>query len=162
MSILKRKKLDKRSAEIENYALPVRFGPEMRVLIIGGGIAGLTLAGLLQQRGFKPRIVERIPEYGKVGYIIVLWPSGSRVLKGLGLYRDLVETGLPFSTYNVWDEKGEMLKSYSVDEVSEKYGPMIKHIQVRAYKHPQEKHKSRKYNDGPLRREDPPKRRTKP
>lgn len=125
MSILKRKKLDNRSADIENYALPVRFGPEMRVLIIGGGIAGLTLAGLLQQRGFKPRIVERIPEYGKVGYIIVLWPSGSRVLKGLGLYRDLIETGLPFSTYNVWDEKGEMLKSYSVDEVSEKYGPMI-------------------------------------
>ena len=53
MSILKRKKLDKRSAEIENYALPVRFGPEMRVLIIGGGIAGLTLAGLLQQRGLS-------------------------------------------------------------------------------------------------------------
>lgn len=126
MSILKRKKkLDENKADAEGYALPVRFGPEMRVLIIGGGIAGLTLAGLLQQRGFKPRVVERIPEYGKVGYIIVLWPSGGRVLKGLGLYRDLIDTGLPFSTYNVWNEKGEMLRSYSVDEVSEKYGPMI-------------------------------------
>ena len=107
------------------YNLPVRYGPEMRVLIVGGGISGLTLAGLLQQRGFRPTVAERAPEYGSVGYIIVLWPSGSRILKGLGLYRKLLDTGLPFSTYNVWNEKGEMLRSYSVEAVTEKYGPMI-------------------------------------
>lgn len=107
------------------YSLPVRYGPEMRVLIVGGGISGLTLAGLLQQRGFRPTVAERAPEYGSVGYIIVLWPSGSRILKGLGLYRKLLDTGLPFSTYNVWNEKGEMLRSYSVESVTEKYGPMI-------------------------------------
>jgi 2-polyprenyl-6-methoxyphenol hydroxylase-like FAD-dependent oxidoreductase len=107
------------------YNLPVRYGSEMRILIVGGGISGLTLAGLLQQRGFRPTIVEQAPEYGSVGYIIVLWPSGSRVLKGLGLYRKLLDAGLPFSTYNVWNEKGEMLRSYSVETVTEKYGPMI-------------------------------------
>ncbi|HVY54542.1 MAG TPA: FAD-dependent monooxygenase [Thermodesulfobacteriota bacterium] len=97
----------------------------MRVLIVGGGICGLTLAGLLRQRGFRPTLVERASEYGSIGYIIVLWPSGSRVLKGLGLYRKLLDAGLPFSTYNVWNEKGEMLRSYSVESVTEKYGPMI-------------------------------------
>lgn len=112
-------------ANPEKYHLPVRYGPEMRILIIGGGIAGLTLGGLLQQRGFRPTIVERIPEYGDVGYIIVLWPSGSRILKGLGLYRKLLDAGLPFSTYNVRNERGEMLHSYSVETVTEKYGPMI-------------------------------------
>jgi len=109
----------------DTYNIPVRYGPEMRVLIVGGGISGLTLAGLLRQRGFSPVLVERAPEYGSVGYIIVLWPSGSRILKGLGLYRRLLEVGLPFSTYNVWNEKGEMLRSYSVESVTEKYGPMI-------------------------------------
>ena len=107
------------------YGLSVRYGPEMRVLIIGGGISGLTLAGLLQQRGFRPTVVERTPEYGDAGYIIVLWPSGSRILKGLGLYRKLLDAGIPFSTYNVWNERGEMLRSYSVESVTEKYGPMI-------------------------------------
>ncbi len=110
---------------VEKYGLPVRYGPEMRILIVGGGIAGLTLGGLLQQRGFEPTIVERIPEYGNVGYIVVLWPSGSRILKGLGLYRKLLDAGLPFSTYNVWNERGEILHSYSVETVTEKYGPMI-------------------------------------
>lgn len=111
--------------DTEKYSLPVRYGTDMRILLVGGGIAGLTLAGLLQQRGFKPTVVERIPEYGKAGYIIVLWPSGSRILKGLGVYEDLLEAGLPFTKYNVWDESGEMLHSYSVLPVTEKYGPMI-------------------------------------
>ncbi|MCK5392682.1 MAG: NAD(P)-binding protein, partial [Deltaproteobacteria bacterium] len=66
----------------------------MRILVVGGGIAGLTFAALLQQRGFKPTVVERIPEYGTVGYVIVLWPSGCRILKGLGVYRNLLDVGL--------------------------------------------------------------------
>ncbi len=109
----------------DKYRLPVRYGPEMRILVVGGGIAGLTLTGLLQQRGFKPTLVEQIPEYGTVGYVIVLWPSGSRILKGLGVYRSLLDVGLQFTTYNVSDERGQMLRSYSVHNVTEKYGPML-------------------------------------
>ncbi|TDI90941.1 MAG: FAD-dependent monooxygenase [Candidatus Dadabacteria bacterium] len=97
----------------------------MRILVVGGGIAGLTLTGLLQQRGFKPTLVEQIPEYGTIGYVIVLWPSGSRILKGLGVYRSLLDVGLQFTTYNVSDERGQMLHSYSVQNVIEKYGPML-------------------------------------
>jgi len=109
----------------DKYRLPVRYGPEMRILVVGGGIAGLTLTGLLQQRGFKPTLVEQIPEYGTIGYVIVLWPSGSRILKGLGVYRSLLDVGLQFTTYNVSDERGQMLHSYSVQNVTEKYGPML-------------------------------------
>ncbi|MEM7007519.1 MAG: NAD(P)/FAD-dependent oxidoreductase [Thermodesulfobacteriota bacterium] len=113
------------SVNTDKYSLPVRYGPEMRVLVVGGGIAGLTLTALLQQRGFKPTLVERIPEYGAVGYVIVLWPSGSRILKGLGVYRELLDVGLQFTTYNVSDKKGQMIHSYSVKDVTEKYGPML-------------------------------------
>lgn len=113
------------SVDPDKYSLPVRYGQEMRILVVGGGIAGLTFAALLQQRGFKPTVVERIPEYGTVGYVIVLWPSGSRILKGLGVYRNLLDVGLQFTTYNVSDEQGQMLHSYSVKNVTEKYGPML-------------------------------------
>ncbi len=103
----------------------VRYGPEMKLLIVGGGVAGLTLAGLLQQRGFNPTVVERAPSYGNVGYVIVLWPTGSRVLKGLGLYRELLDRGLVFDTYNVANQQGDILHSYSIEAVTEKYGPIV-------------------------------------
>ncbi len=103
----------------------VRYGPDMKILIIGGGVAGLTLAGLLQRRGFAPKLVERTPEYGKAGYVIVIWPSGSRVLKGLGIYERLLEEGCQFTSYYVSNYKGEMIKTYTIDPVIEKYGPII-------------------------------------
>jgi len=103
----------------------IRYGPDMKVLIIGGGVAGLTLAGLLQRRGFAPRLVERAPAFGKVGYVIVIWPSGSRVLKGLGVYEKLLEEGCQFTNYYISNYKGKVIKTYTIDSVAEKYGPII-------------------------------------
>lgn len=31
----------------------------MRILIVGGGIAGLAMARALEQRGFRPDLIER-------------------------------------------------------------------------------------------------------
>ena len=103
----------------------IRYGPDMKILIIGGGVAGLTLAGLLERRGFTPRLVERAPAFGKVGYVIVIWPSGSRVLKGLGAYEKLLEEGCQFTNYYISNYQGEVIKTYSIDPVAEKYGPII-------------------------------------
>ena len=103
----------------------IRYGPDMRVLIVGGGIAGLTLCGLLQQRGFHPTLVERAPEFGDVGYVIVVWPSGSRILKGLGLYERLQEQGCAFTSYNISNYRCKVINSYTIDSVVEKYGPII-------------------------------------
>ena len=103
----------------------IRYGTDLRILIVGGGVAGLTLGGLLQQRGFRPTMVERVPEYGKVGYVIVIWPSGSKILKGLGLYEDLLEKGCEFRSYKVSNYKGEIISTYSIDPVAEKYGDKL-------------------------------------
>lgn len=97
----------------------------MKVLIVGGGVAGLTLCGLLERRGFQPVLVERAPEFGAVGYVIVVWPSGSRILKGLGLYERLGDMGCAFTDYNISNYRGKIINSYTIDSVVEKYGPII-------------------------------------
>ncbi len=116
----------KRTGNITTYSNGrVRYGPDMKILIVGAGIAGLTLCGLLEQRGFQPTLIERAPEFGDVGYVIVVWPSGSRILKGLGLYELLEDRGCAFTDYKISNYKGKFINSYTIDPVVEKYGPII-------------------------------------
>jgi 2-polyprenyl-6-methoxyphenol hydroxylase-like FAD-dependent oxidoreductase len=59
----------------------------LRVLIAGGGIAGLALAALLRQRGIAPDIVEAAATHDHQSYVLGLYPFGARVLHGLGVHR---------------------------------------------------------------------------
>jgi len=97
----------------------------MRVLIVGGGIAGLTLAALLEQRGIYPLVVEKASGYGGVGYVLGLWPLGSRVLKGLGLYQALVERSEPLVRYRPCDQRGRCLREFDFGWVTDRCGPIL-------------------------------------
>lgn len=84
------------------------------VLIAGGGIAGLTLANMLEKIGVDYLILEGYREMApQVGASIGILPNGCRVLDQLGLYdeiRKLIDgpaemsslrnrEGLPISNY---------------------------------------------------------------
>ncbi|MFD2923943.1 FAD-dependent oxidoreductase [Halobacillus naozhouensis] len=94
----------------------------MKILIVGGGIAGLSLAGLLRKRGIEPVVVEKVEEYGEVGYFLGLWPLGSRVLHGLDLYEEYVKAGFPIKDYKVLNESGRLLNQLTFENVSEQFG----------------------------------------
>jgi 2-polyprenyl-6-methoxyphenol hydroxylase-like FAD-dependent oxidoreductase len=97
----------------------------MRILIVGGGIAGLTLAALLRQRGLRPVIVEKAHGYGGVGYVLGLWPVGSRVLHGLGLFDSLRDRSTRMAHYLPCDGQGRPLREYRFDSFSDLYGPVL-------------------------------------
>lgn len=96
----------------------------MRILIIGGGFAGLTLAGLLRQVGLLPVVIEKVPRYEPVGYVIGLWPLGSRVLHGLGLYDKYLAASADTPDYRMHDSRGNVLQQYNLDAYFKPYGPM--------------------------------------
>ncbi|KAG1791047.1 uncharacterized protein HD556DRAFT_1387296 [Suillus plorans] len=52
----------------------------IRVIIVGAGIAGPVLAVFLKMKGYDPVIYERLPGPGEGGIAIMLQPNGMRVL----------------------------------------------------------------------------------
>ena len=66
----------------------------MTVAIIGGGIAGLTLALNLHERRIACTVYEAVPDVKEIGVGITLLPHATRELTQLGLQREIEAAGL--------------------------------------------------------------------
>lgn len=65
----------------------------MRVLIVGAGIAGSTLAYWLQKAGHEPTLVEHAHGLRRGGYLIDFWGTGFDVAEKMGLVPRLRREG---------------------------------------------------------------------
>ncbi|MBB1594645.1 FAD-dependent monooxygenase [Achromobacter sp. UMC46] len=65
----------------------------MEIGILGGGIAGLSVALALRKQGYNPRVYERRAEPATMGAGVTLWPNASFVLEELGLLQDIDAIG---------------------------------------------------------------------
>src|SRR5579885_3482808 len=65
----------------------------LKVVVIGGGIGGLTAATALMARGIAVELYEQTDELTPVGAGIQMTPNAVKVLRALGLERGLRETG---------------------------------------------------------------------
>jgi 2-polyprenyl-6-methoxyphenol hydroxylase-like FAD-dependent oxidoreductase len=65
----------------------------MKVLIVGAGIAGPTLAYWLVRAGHEPTLVERAPRLREGGYLIDFWGAGFDVAERMGIVPRLMDEG---------------------------------------------------------------------
>jgi 2-polyprenyl-6-methoxyphenol hydroxylase-like FAD-dependent oxidoreductase len=96
-----------------------------RILIVGGGIAGLTLATALHQQGFRAELVERSHEWQVVGAGIAVQPNGMRVLRALGLGPAIEEAGTVIEQWDFCDQAGAVLCATDLKELWGEVGPFI-------------------------------------
>ncbi|MBO0980154.1 FAD-binding domain [Microbacterium sp. SD291] len=68
----------------------------MKVLIVGAGVAGPTLAYWLLRTGHEPTLVERAPRLREGGYVVDFWGAGFDVAERMGIVPRLREEGYRF------------------------------------------------------------------
>lgn len=94
----------------------------MKIVIAGAGIGGMALAALLRQRGVMCELYERAPSFDHSGYMLGLYPVGSRVLHGLDLMEAFTATSAPMATYTVFNGHGQEVHSYDLKGMLDQFG----------------------------------------
>jgi 2-polyprenyl-6-methoxyphenol hydroxylase-like FAD-dependent oxidoreductase len=93
-----------------------------RILIIGGGIGGLTAGVALRRRGFEATVYEAAPELQPVGKGIWVPTNAMQVLHRLGLADAVVKAGWPLERIQLRTVAGALLLDGDLREVAAKYG----------------------------------------
>ena len=98
-----------------------------RILIVLGGIAGLTLASALHQRGFKPELVERSPTWDHIaiGAGIAMQPNAMRMMRNLGMDAGIEQAGCVIRRLGFCDQQGEVLCETDLEALWDDVGPFI-------------------------------------
>jgi 2-heptyl-3-hydroxy-4(1H)-quinolone synthase len=79
------------------------------VLVIGGGIGGLSLARELSLRGLRATVLEKAPQLNPVGAGIIMNPNAMRVLERNGLAEALRGDSWPYLSRETCDQHGKRL-----------------------------------------------------
>ena len=87
------------------------------VLIVGGGLGGLTLAAALAREGIPAELVERTADWSALGAGIAVQGNGLRALRGLGMDSAVQEAGAVLHRWVFSDERGTVLSESDLDSL---------------------------------------------
>lgn len=98
----------------------------LKVVIIGAGIGGLTAGIALTQAGYKVEIYDRVSKLRPAGAGISLWSNGVKILNKLGLGEKIAEIGGKIDRMQYRSFTDELLNDIDLQ-------PLIKEVGQRPY-----------------------------
>jgi FAD-dependent urate hydroxylase len=96
-----------------------------RVLIVGGGIAGLSLAPMLTRIGVAVDVIEREPAWRPAGTGIYLPGNAARALRVLGIEAQVASRAVEIARQRFYDHHGRLLCDVDVAELWAAVGPCL-------------------------------------
>mgnify|MGYP001232416920 CR=1 FL=1 len=93
-----------------------------KVIVIGGGIGGLSVAIALEQANFSVEVYERASELKPVGAGISLWANAIKALDQLGVGENLRKLGMAELSGGFHIPSGKTLLATDGDVMSKKFG----------------------------------------
>jgi 2-polyprenyl-6-methoxyphenol hydroxylase-like FAD-dependent oxidoreductase len=96
---------------------------EPDVIVVGGGIGGLSAAFALTRKGLRVRVLERAEDFGEVGAGIQIAPNCTRILAEYGLLDEAKQLGvLPDGMVMRDALDGTVLTSLDLRDMERRYG----------------------------------------
>ena len=99
----------------------------MKVLIVGAGIAGPTLAYWLLRAGHQVTLVERAPELRRGGYLVDFWGAGFDVADRMGIVPELRRRGYVMTEGRSVDRDGRRIASFKPSTIM---GSMERYVSI--------------------------------
>jgi 2-polyprenyl-6-methoxyphenol hydroxylase-like FAD-dependent oxidoreductase len=96
------------------------MGP--KIVIIGGGIGGLTAAVALARKGLAAEVYEQAPVLEEVGAGVGLWPNAVMALRSIGLADKVAGLAVTVTRQGLRRSDGTWLMSFPREVMAERWG----------------------------------------
>ena len=90
--------------------------------ILGGGIAGLTAAIALKQKGMRVTVFEAAAEIKPLGAGLLLAANAVKGYERLGIAEKIIARGRLLPTFSILDQQGRVITSADAEKIGQKYG----------------------------------------
>jgi FAD-dependent urate hydroxylase len=102
----------------------------LRVLVVGAGVGGISVARGLLRDGHHVTVFERRPQVQPGGGAVTIWPNGETVLAQLGV--DMNGAGQALSTVRVVTSSGRPLVDLNLGAIVDRLGAPVRMVPRRA------------------------------
>ncbi|WP_431306150.1 FAD-dependent oxidoreductase [Mycobacterium hubeiense] len=110
-------------------AKPDRNAPSSRalkVLVLGAGVGGLSIARGLLRDGYDVTVFEQRPHLQAGGGAVTIWSNGETVLGQLGV--DMTGSGQLLSSVEVWTSSGRRLATLDLTAIVDRLGAPVRMV----------------------------------
>src|SRR3954452_4213709 len=98
--------------------------PELKAIVVGAGLGGLTAGLALRRAGVEVAMFERAASMRsiQVGIGMVVWPNGMKALETVGVTDGVEAIGHALESLDLYTAAGKSLNRWGLDEMGGRMG----------------------------------------